>query len=107
MTVSVVGVVGAGFMGSGIAEAAAASGKHVLLYEPQEAPLERSREKLTASLGRAVTRGKLSEQDAAGLTDRVAYTTNLEDLRRADAVIEAIVEDAEAKGELFARLDAM
>jgi len=68
---SVVGVVGAGFMGSGIAESAAAAGKHVVLYEPEEAPLERSRHKLAASLAKAVARGKRSEQDAAALTDRV------------------------------------
>ena len=49
MSVSTVAVVGAGFMGSGIAESAAAAGKHVLLYEPTHAPLERSRELLTAS----------------------------------------------------------
>jgi 3-hydroxybutyryl-CoA dehydrogenase len=105
MSVSVVGVVGAGFMGSGIAESAAAAGKHVLVYEPEEAVLEHSRERLAASVGRAVARGKLSQEDAAGLTDRVVYTTELEDLRAADAVIEAIVEDPKVKGEVFARLD--
>lgn len=55
MSVSVIGVVGAGFMGSGIAESAAAAGKHVLLYEPEEAPLERSRERLAASVSSAVS----------------------------------------------------
>jgi 3-hydroxybutyryl-CoA dehydrogenase len=105
MSVSVVGVVGAGFMGSGIAESVAAAGKHVLLHEPDEAPLERSREKLAASVARAVERGKLTQEDAAGLVDRVVYTTRLEDLCSADGVIEAIVEDPKVKGELFARLD--
>jgi 3-hydroxybutyryl-CoA dehydrogenase len=105
MSVSVVGVVGAGFMGSGIAESAAAADKHVLLYEPDQAPLDRSREHLAASVARAVARGKLTDEQAAGLTDRVVYTTQLEDLRTADAVIEAIVEDPKVKGELFARLD--
>lgn len=106
MSMSVVGVVGAGFMGSGIAESAADAGKHVVLYEPEAAPLERSRHKLAASLEKAVARGKLSEQDAAALTDRVRYTTRLEDLRSAEVVIEAAVENPAIKGELFARMDA-
>jgi 3-hydroxybutyryl-CoA dehydrogenase len=105
MSVSVVGVVGAGFMGSGIAESVAAAGKHALLYEPTEPPLERSREQLGVSLERAIGRGKLTAEGAARLSDRVIYTTCFEDLSGADAVIEAITEDAAVKGELFARLD--
>ena len=106
MSVSVIGVVGAGFMGSGIAESAAGAGKHVVLYEPESEPLERSREKLADSMNRAVARGKLRRDDATSVTERVLYTTRLADLSGADAVIEAIVEDAGVKGELFARLDA-
>jgi 3-hydroxybutyryl-CoA dehydrogenase len=105
VSVSVVGVVGAGFMGSGIAESAAVAGKHVLVHEPEPAPLERSRGRVEASVAKAVSRGKLQEADAVAALDRIVYTTQLEDLRTADAVIEAILEDARAKGELFARMD--
>ncbi len=105
MSVSVLGVVGAGFMGTGIAESAAAAGKHVLLHEPMPAALERSRRQLAASVQRAVSGGKRTEEDAAALIDRVVYTTRLEDLGSADAVIEAVVEDARVKAEVFARLD--
>ncbi len=105
METSVIGVVGAGFMGSGIAESAAAGGKHAVVYEPEEAPLERSRQNLRASVSRAVSRGKLTSNDADELIDRVLFTTRLEDLRGADAVIEAVVEDARVKRELFAVLD--
>jgi 3-hydroxybutyryl-CoA dehydrogenase len=105
MSISVVGVVGAGFMGSGIAESVAASGKHAVLYEPDEAPLERSREQLRASVAKAVARGKLGAEDAGELIERVIYSTTLDDLRGADAVIEAVTEDASVKGELFATLD--
>ena len=105
MSISVIGVVGAGFMGSGIAESAAAAGKHVVVYEPEQAPLDRSREQLAASMARALGRGKITEEDAAALTSRVVYTTRLEDLKSADAVIEAVFEDPKVKGELFARLD--
>jgi 3-hydroxybutyryl-CoA dehydrogenase len=92
-------------MGTGIAESVAVAGKHALLYEPAEEPLARSGQELSASLARAVARGKLSAEEANGVSDRVIYTTQLQDLRGADAVIEAVTEDARVKGELFAALD--
>jgi 3-hydroxybutyryl-CoA dehydrogenase len=92
-------------MGSGIAESVAAAGKQVLLYEPEPAPLERSCQSLEASVGKAVSRGKLSPDEAAGLVSRVRYTTTFTDLKRADAVIEAVTENPNVKRELFARLD--
>jgi 3-hydroxybutyryl-CoA dehydrogenase len=105
MSISVVGVVGAGFMGSGIAESAAVAGKHVVVYEPDERPLQRSRDSLLASVAKAVARGKLSGADGERVNDRVLYTTRLGDLAGADAVVEAVTEDARIKRELFARLD--
>ncbi|HZL55166.1 MAG TPA: 3-hydroxyacyl-CoA dehydrogenase NAD-binding domain-containing protein, partial [Solirubrobacteraceae bacterium] len=103
---SVVGVAGAGFMGSGIAQAAAAAGKRVLLYEPDEGPLQRSRAALAEALERAVSRGRLERSQADATTERISYTTNIEDLAPASALIEAVVEDLGVKRELFARLDA-
>jgi 3-hydroxybutyryl-CoA dehydrogenase len=105
MSVSVVGVAGAGFMGSGIAQSVAAAGKQVILYEPTAEPLERSRADLHEALERAVARGRIDEQEAGAVAGRVAYTTVLEDLRGSGAAIEAVVEDRAVKRELFARLD--
>jgi 3-hydroxybutyryl-CoA dehydrogenase len=105
VSVEVVGVVGAGFMGSGIAESIAAAGKRVIVYEPADEPLERSRGRLAASLERAVSRGKLERAHAAALTDRITYTTRFEDLAQAGAAIEAVSENLKLKGEIFARLD--
>ncbi|MEA2302917.1 MAG: 3-hydroxybutyryl-CoA dehydrogenase [Solirubrobacteraceae bacterium] len=107
MSVSVIGVVGAGFMGSGIAESAAAAGLRVVVHEPEQAALDRSREAIETSVTRAVARGKLEEDAADALLDRVVHTTRLEDLGVADAVIEAIIEDPHAKGMLFAELDRL
>jgi 3-hydroxybutyryl-CoA dehydrogenase len=104
MGVSVIGVVGAGFMGSGIAESAAAAGKHVVVYEPDARPFERSRQSLAASVARAVSRGKLEREEGERVVERVLYTTRFEDLGGADAVIEAITEDVRIKSETFARL---
>jgi 3-hydroxybutyryl-CoA dehydrogenase len=101
-----IGVVGAGLMGSGIAESAAAAGVDVTIYEPEPAPLERSRGRLAESVERAISRGKLTREDANALTDRVAYTTSLAGVEGVDAVVEAVYEDATVKGKLFKELDA-
>jgi len=106
MSVSVVGVVGAGFMGSGIAESVAAAGKQVVVYEPEQAPLDHSRKRLDSSVQKAVERGKLEEDAAAALKERLTYTTRLDDLAGAQAVIEAAVENPAIKGELFKQMDA-
>ncbi len=100
-----IGVVGAGFMGSGIAEAAAAAGLEVTAYEPEQAPLERSRASLDASVARAVAGGKLSREDGDAVIERINHTTTFEDLDGVDAVVEAVVEDPKIKGQLFAQLD--
>jgi 3-hydroxybutyryl-CoA dehydrogenase len=103
--VSRVAVVGAGFMGSGIAESAASAGIDVTVYEPDAAPLERSRGRLAESVDRAVSRGKISREDADALVGRIAYTTSFDDLAGVDAVLEAVSEDPRLKGKLFQRLD--
>ncbi|HLH67230.1 MAG TPA: 3-hydroxybutyryl-CoA dehydrogenase [Solirubrobacteraceae bacterium] len=103
--ISRVAVVGGGFMGSGIAETAAAAGVEVIVYEPHEGPLARSRERIAASVARAVQRGKLSSDTAAALTGRISYTTRLDALEGAEAVLEAVTEDPQVKGELFRALD--
>jgi 3-hydroxybutyryl-CoA dehydrogenase len=103
---SQVGVVGAGFMGSGIAESTARAGIGVVVYEPERAPLERSRERIEASLARAVAGGKLDDGAAEALRGRITWTTELDALDGSDLVVEAIVEDARIKGEVFRTLDA-
>jgi 3-hydroxybutyryl-CoA dehydrogenase len=100
-----IGVVGAGFMGSGIAETAAAAGVAVTVYEPDEVPLERSRTALETSVARAVSRDKLSRAQGDSLIGSVHYTTTFEDLDHVDAVIEAVTEDPRVKGNLFQQLD--
>jgi 3-hydroxybutyryl-CoA dehydrogenase len=99
------GVVGAGFMGSGIAESAARAGVAVKLYEPEDAPLHQSRGRIEASVARVVERGRLSEEDAAALMERIDWSTDLEALGGADLVVEAIVEDEDVKARTFKQLD--
>jgi 3-hydroxybutyryl-CoA dehydrogenase len=102
-----VAVVGAGFMGSGIAESAARAGLDVVVHEPEAAPLARSRDRVSESVERAVTRGKLDPAAADALIGRIDWTQDLAAVDGAELVIEAIVEDARAKGTLFQRLDAL
>jgi 3-hydroxybutyryl-CoA dehydrogenase len=106
MSISKLGVVGAGFMGSGIAESAAAAGVEVVVFEPESAPLERSATQLRVSTSRAISRNKLSAEDAELLINRITYSRDLDALDGADAVVEAVIEDPRVKGKLFQQLDA-
>jgi 3-hydroxybutyryl-CoA dehydrogenase len=107
VSVGRIGIVGAGFMGSGIAEAAARAGVDVTLHEPEQQPLDRSKGRIEQSVARAVKGGKLTDADAVQLMDRVAWTTSLDDLAGSDLVVEAVVEDIQVKGPVFQRLDAL
>ncbi len=104
-TISEIAVVGAGFMGSGIAESAARAGMAVHVFEPAEAALERSRSKLAESVAHAVERGKLTQPEADALIGRVAYSTDLASITGAELVVEAIVEDEDVKARVFSELD--
>jgi 3-hydroxybutyryl-CoA dehydrogenase len=103
--ISTVGVVGAGFMGSGIAESAARAGLDVLVCEPESAVLERSRERIEVSVSRAVAGGKVTDRESDELLERLTFTISLNDLAPAELVIEAIVEDVAAKRTVFGQLD--
>jgi 3-hydroxybutyryl-CoA dehydrogenase len=100
-----ISIVGAGFMGSGIAESAARSGIRVKLYEPEQAPLERSRAAIEASVARGVKGNKMSAEDGEAAIGLLEWSTDLDALEGSELVIEAIVEDEGAKVELFSRLD--
>ena len=102
-----IGVVGGGFMGSGIAESAARAGVAVAVYEPEAPPLERSRVSIERSVARAVQRGKLSDDEASALVARIAWSTDLDALAEAEVVVEAIVEDENVKARTFAALDGV
>jgi 3-hydroxybutyryl-CoA dehydrogenase len=102
-----VGVIGGGLMGSGIAEVCARSGVDVTVIEVDSGRAERSRAAIEKSLGRGLRSGKVSEEDRGAAMDRLAFSTSLDDVQGADAVIEAIIEDENAKRDLFKRLDQL
>jgi 3-hydroxybutyryl-CoA dehydrogenase len=92
-------------MGAGIAEVFARAGLEVVAAEVDDAGVERGREHVADSTGRAVARGKLSPEDQAALLGRITYTTSLEDFSDVDLVVEAIPEHLELKQKTFAELD--
>ncbi len=104
-TADLIGVVGAGFMGSGIAESTARAGFDVVVYEPEAEPLQRSRERINQSVSRAVATSKLTDDDAGALISRISWTQTLDVMRDAALVIEAVFEDPRVKGSLFEKLD--
>jgi len=105
MALQTVGVVGAGLMGSGIAEQAAKSGFQVVMREVNDQALAAGHKRIANSMGRALERGKMTEQDRDTVLSRITGTTDLEDLRDCDLVIEAIIENLDLKKELFSSLD--
>jgi 3-hydroxybutyryl-CoA dehydrogenase len=100
-----VGVVGAGQMGAGIAEVSLRAGVDVRIYEPTEALATAGRDRITKSLERGVSKGKLTEAERDAALARLTSTTTLADLSDRQLVIEAIVEDEAVKAKVFAELD--
>jgi 3-hydroxybutyryl-CoA dehydrogenase len=92
-------------MGSGIAEVCARSGVDVTVVEVDDARVEQTRAKIEKSLDRAARSGKLEAGDRAAASERLAYSTRLEDLEGSDAAIEAVIEDERVKRDLFLELD--
>src|SRR5690348_1337912 len=102
-----IGVVGLGTMGAGIVEVFARNGFSVVGVEVNEEAVERGRQHLEHSTGRAVARGKLSEEDQRALLGRITFTTSMKDLADADFVVEAVVESLEVKKSIFRDLEAI
>ena len=102
-----VAVVGGGLMGSGIAEVCARNGVDVTLVEAGEDRAAKARRSVERSLDRAVRGGKLDEEARDAAIARLQVTADLDVAAGSDAAIEAIVEDEQAKRELFRRLDEL
>ncbi|MFE2476998.1 3-hydroxybutyryl-CoA dehydrogenase [Streptomyces sp. NPDC059389] len=100
-----VGVVGGGQMGSGIAEVCARAGLDTVVCEADATAARGARERVAVSLERAVQRGKLDRISAEDALARMVFTGDLEDLADRQLVIEAVVENAEAKTGIFTALD--
>src|SRR3954453_9314515 len=100
----VIGVVGAGTMGSGIAQLGALSGARTLLFDADNAAVERALERIPAQLERGAEKGRWSAEDAGGARDRLEAAGSLEDLAACELIVEAAPESLEIKRELFGEL---
>jgi len=105
MDVKTIMVVGAGQMGSGIAQVCAVAGYDVLLYDISEAQLDKGIANIEKLLARQVEKGKMTAADQDAALSRLSRSTDLRDAANADLVIEAVVENMDVKTKLFAELD--
>jgi 3-hydroxybutyryl-CoA dehydrogenase len=105
MTVTRVGIVGSGIMGSGIAEVAAATGHQVVLRSRSQSSADATVVRLEKSLARQVEKGKRTEEEREQILDRVTTATDLDALADVDLVVESVVEDLAVKKHLFTELD--
>lgn len=100
------GIVGAGQMGSGIAQLAAVNGVDVWLHDADSEALIRAQNSISSNIQRLLSKGNYSQDiNADEIKQRIRYTSTVEDFRDVDIVIEAIVESEEVKKKLFAQLD--
>jgi 3-hydroxybutyryl-CoA dehydrogenase len=100
-----VGVVGAGTMGSGIAQVVASSGREVVLVDVTEAALGRGMKGIEGSLGRLVKKETIKEEESKSILSRIKTSTKYEDFKDVDLVIEAAFEDMKVKKEIYKKLD--
>jgi 3-hydroxybutyryl-CoA dehydrogenase len=107
VTIRTAGVVGLGTMGAGIVEVLARAGLDVVAVELNDALLAAGRDRLQASLGRAVDRGRLDAAERDAIVDRVRFATERSELADCDLVTEAVPERLDVKLELFADLDSI
>ncbi|MCM3618021.1 3-hydroxybutyryl-CoA dehydrogenase [Sutcliffiella horikoshii] len=105
MTIQKVMVIGAGQMGSGIAQVCAMAGYDVYMNDLKQEFLDRGLSGITKNLGRSVDKGRMTEDEKAAVLGRLQTTTTLEDAKHVDIVIEAAVENMDIKKKIFAELD--
>lgn len=107
MKISRVGVLGAGLMGSGIAEVCAKAGYATRVREVSEDLAAKGLARLEGSLARAVEKKKLAPEERDAARGRLSTTTHLQDLADCDLIVEAIVENLDVKKETFQELDRL
>ena len=107
MNITTVGIVGAGTMGNGIAQACAVSGIRVVMVDIAQAAVDKGLATIGKSLDRLVAKDKISEADKAAALGRIQGSTNYEDLKKAQLVIEAATENQDLKVKILRQVDAM
>ncbi len=107
MEIKKFGVIGAGQMGNGIAQVAAASGMQVLMSDIKEAFVEKGKASIAKNLSRSVEKGKLEAAERDAILARIQTTTDLQDMASVDFAVEAAVEREDLKFAIFRDLDVI
>lgn len=107
MELKTIGIIGAGTMGSGIAQSAALAGINVVLRDIDMKYVDASIVRMTSSMNRAVEKGKMSEEDKGAALAKITKTTDLKDMADADLIIEAVLENLELKKSIFSELNTI
>ncbi len=105
MAIEKIGILGCGLMGAGIAQVCAQPGFETVVREIDQEFIDRGFALIEKNVKRAVEKGKISEKDKHAMWNRLKGTLELDDLRDCDLIIEAVVENLEAKNEMFSALD--
>ena len=105
MEIKTIGVIGAGQMGSGITQVAGASGLSIIMNDIEDEFVERGFSVIEKSLARMVKKGKIGQEDQKAILDRIEGSTSLEDMVKADFVVEAATENEDLKLNIFKVLD--
>src|SRR6056297_810354 len=102
-----IGVIGAGTMGTGIAQIASTFGHTVFIYDAYPGQLEKSKEGLEKILKRQVEKERMTRTEVSGILNRIHYVDHLTDFKKCSIVFEAIIEDLQAKKDQFSRVEAL
>jgi 3-hydroxybutyryl-CoA dehydrogenase len=102
-----IGIIGAGTMGSGIAQVAAQNGHRVVLIDSSESALAKAKSILEATLGKLVEKGRITEQKSREIQNNISYSTEITSLLKSELVIEAIIEKLEIKHALFQKIETV
>jgi len=105
MDIKTFGVIGAGQMGNGIAQVAAAAGLSVIMSDIKQEFCDKGVASITKNLDRMVSKEKIGQADKTAILDRITTTTDLNDMAKADFVVEAAVEREDLKFKIFQDLD--
>lgn len=100
-----IGIIGAGSMGSGIAQVAATAGEEVIVFDTNSAAIDKAGSALTKVMNRLVEKEKVSREEADDILGRITFVDSLEILESSDLVIEAIIENLEIKQSVFSKLE--
>ena len=105
MAIKTVGVIGAGSMGSGIANVFALNGYNVVLRDIEERFVQGGFSRIDKFMSKSVQKGKMTEEAKQEVLSRITLTTDLQDLKDVDLVVEAVLEDMDLKQSVFSQLD--